>query len=136
MGVQSVADVRHLSRRRGIVRFAAWLIALWFVAPAAYAQPYPNRVIRIVHGFAPGGAADTLSRIMADGLSRQLGQTIIVEAKPGAGGNIASEAVAKATPDGYTLGLITGGHAISGALYKSLGYQPVDSFEMISTIVY
>ena len=57
-----------------------------------------------MHGFAPGGAADTLSRIMAEGLSKQLGQTIIVEAKPGAGGNIASEAVAKATPDGYTLG--------------------------------
>jgi tripartite-type tricarboxylate transporter receptor subunit TctC len=106
------------------------------MAPAADAQPYPNRVIRIIHGFAPGGAADTLSRIMAEGLSKQLGQNVIVESKPGAGGNIASEAVARATPDGYTLGLITGGHAISGALYKSLGYKPVDSFEMISTVVY
>jgi tripartite-type tricarboxylate transporter receptor subunit TctC len=112
------------------------VIALWFAAPAAHAQPYPNRVIRIVHGFAAGGAADTLSRIMAEGMSRQLGQTIIVEAKPGAGGNIASEAVARSTPDGYTLGLITGGHAISAALYSSLGYKPVDSFEMISTVVY
>ncbi len=69
-------------------------------------------------------------------MSRQLGQTIIVEAKPGAGGNIASEAVARSAPDGYTLGLITGGHAISAALYNSLGYKPVDSFEMISTVVY
>ena len=119
-----------------IVRFAACLIAFSFFAPAAFAQPYPNHVIRIVHGFAPGGAADTLSRIMADGLSRQLGQPVIVEAKPGAGGNIASEAVAKSAADGYTLGLITGGHAISGALYNSLQYQPVDSFEMISTVVY
>ena len=73
---------------------------------------------------------------MADGLSKQLGQAIIVEAKPGAGGNIGSEAVAKAEPDGYTLGLVTGGHAISGALYNDLRFQPVDSFEMISTIVY
>jgi tripartite-type tricarboxylate transporter receptor subunit TctC len=73
---------------------------------------------------------------MADGLTRQLGQTVIVEAKPGAGGNIASEAVANSMPDGYTLGLITGGHAISGALYNSLQYQPVDSFETISTVVY
>jgi tripartite-type tricarboxylate transporter receptor subunit TctC len=131
-----MADVRHRCSRCGIARFAAYAIALWLMAPAAHAQPYPNRVIRIIHGFAPGGAADTLSRIMAEGLSKQLGQNVIVESKPGAGGNIASEAVARATPDGYTLGLITGGHAISGALYKSLGYKPVDSFEMISTVVY
>jgi tripartite-type tricarboxylate transporter receptor subunit TctC len=131
-----MADARHRSSRRNIAKFAACAITLWFMTPAAYAQPYPNRVIRIVHGFAPGGAADTLSRIMADGLSKQLGQNIIVEAKPGAGGNIASEAVARATPDGYALGLITGGHAISAALYNSLGYKPVDSFEMISTVVY
>jgi tripartite-type tricarboxylate transporter receptor subunit TctC len=131
-----VADFRLLYSRRRIVRFAACLIALGFASPSAHAQSYPNHIIRIVQGFAPGGAADTLSRIMADGLSRQLGQSVIVEAKPGAGGNIASEAVAKSTPDGYTLGLITGGHAISGALYNSLQYQPVDSFEMISTVVY
>jgi tripartite-type tricarboxylate transporter receptor subunit TctC len=104
--------------------------------PGASAQAYPNRVIRIVHGFASGGAADTLSRVVADGLAKQLNETVIVEAKPGAGGNLASDAVAKAAPDGYTLGLVTGGHAISAGLYKSLSYQPVDSFEMISTIVY
>jgi tripartite-type tricarboxylate transporter receptor subunit TctC len=101
-----------------------------------FADSYPSHPIRLVHGFAPGGAADTLSRIAAEGLSRNLGQPVIVEAKPGAGGNIAADAVAKAAPDGYTLGLVTGGHAISAALYKTLNYQPVDSFEMISTIVY
>lgn len=131
-----MSDLRFLFSRCRIACLGACLIVLGFAVPAAHSQPYPNRVIRIVQGFAPGGAADTLSRIMADGLSRQLGQTIIVEAKPGAGGNIASETVAKAAPDGYTLGLITGGHAISGALYNSLQYQPVDSFEMISTVVY
>jgi tripartite-type tricarboxylate transporter receptor subunit TctC len=115
---------------------AAWAVVVWFGMSAASAQSYPNRVIRIIHGFAPGGAADTLSRIVADGLSKQLGQTVVVEAKPGAGGNIGSEAVAKAEPDGYTLGLVTGGHAISAALYNDLRFQPVDSFEMISTIVY
>lgn len=115
---------------------AAWAIAAWFGSSTASAQSYPNHVIRIIHGFAPGGAADTLSRIMAEGLSKQLGQNVIVEAKPGAGGNIGSEAVAKAEPDGYTLGLVTGGHAISGALYNDLRFEPVDSFAMISTIVY
>jgi tripartite-type tricarboxylate transporter receptor subunit TctC len=131
-----MVSVRNLSRRCGIAGLAACLaLACLGVKPAA-AQTYPDHVIRIVHGFAPGGAADTLSRIMAEGLSKQLGQTVIVEAKPGAGGNIASEVVAKATPDGYTLGLVTGGHAISAALYNELRYQPVDSFEMISTVVY
>lgn len=105
------------------------------VTPAA-ADNYPSRPIRLLHGFAAGGAADTLSRIIADGLSKKLGQPIIVEAKPGAGGNIAADAVAKAAPDGYTLGLVTGAHAISAATYKSLAYQPAESFEMISTLVY
>jgi tripartite-type tricarboxylate transporter receptor subunit TctC len=126
----------RLSPGNGLILMAACMVAAWFGVAAASAQSYPNRAIRIIHGFAPGGAADTLSRIMADGLSKQLGQAVIVEAKPGAGGNIGSEAVAKAEPDGYTLGLVTGGHAISGALYNDLRFQPVDSFEMISTIVY
>ncbi|MBR1177614.1 tripartite tricarboxylate transporter substrate binding protein [Bradyrhizobium sp. KB893862 SZCCT0404] len=105
-------------------------------AHPASAETYPSRPIRLLHGFAAGGAADTLSRIVADGLSKKLGQPIIVEAKPGAGGNIAADAIAKAAPDGYTLGLVTGAHAISAATYKSLAYQPAESFEMISTLVY
>ncbi|OAF10467.1 MFS transporter [Bradyrhizobium centrolobii] len=106
------------------------------VGTAALADNYPSRPIRLLHGFAAGGAADTLSRIIADGLSKKLGQPIIVEAKPGAGGNIAADAIAKAAPDGYTLGLVTGAHAISAATYKSLSYQPAESFDMISTLVY
>lgn len=128
-------EVRRRSPRSRIW-LAALALAVWVGAGVASAQSYPNRVLRIIHGFAPGGAADTLSRIMAEGLSKHLGQNVIVEAKPGAGGNIGSEAVAKAEPDGYTLGLVTGGHAISGALYNDLRFQPVDSFQMISTILY
>ncbi len=82
------------------------------------------------------GGGHALSRRCRRAGGKQLNETVIVEAKPGAGGNLASDAVAKAAPDGYTLGLVTGGHAISAGLYKSLSYQPVDSFEMISTIVY
>ncbi len=107
-----------------------------FALPALAQQSYPVRPIKLVHGFAPGGAADTLSRIMAEGLQKKLGQPVVVEARPGAGGNIGANAVAKAEPDGYTLGLVTGGHAISAAIYKSLEFQPVDDFQMISTIVY
>ena len=104
--------------------------------PAQSADNYPSRPIRMVHGFAAGGAADTLSRIVADGLSKKLGQPVVVEAKPGAGGNIAADAIARAEPDGYTIGLVTGAHAISAATYKSLSYQPAKSFDMISTLVY
>jgi tripartite-type tricarboxylate transporter receptor subunit TctC len=107
------------------------------LAPLAVeAQTYPNRPIRLLHGFAAGGAADTLARIVSEALSKRLGQPVIVEAKPGAGGNIAAVAVVNSAPDGYTLGLVTGAHAISGALYKTLAYSPTDSFEMVSTLVY
>ncbi|MBP0109925.1 MULTISPECIES: tripartite tricarboxylate transporter substrate binding protein [Bradyrhizobium] len=123
---------------RGMKRLAAaiFLLSGCLATTLAAADNYPSRPIRLVHGFAAGGAADALSRIIADGLSKKLGQPIIVEAKPGAGGNIAADAIAKAAPDGYTIGLVTGAHAISAATYKSLAYQPAESFEMISTLVY
>lgn len=129
--------ISSLSGRR-CGRSALFAVAALFVlAPSAVdAQTYPNRPIRLLHGFSAGGAADTLARIVSDGLSKRLGQPIVVEAKPGAGGNIAAVTVANAAPDGYTLGLVTGAHAISGALYKSLAYHPTDSFEMVSTLVY
>ncbi|WP_249147553.1 tripartite tricarboxylate transporter substrate binding protein [Bradyrhizobium sp. AUGA SZCCT0177] len=123
-------------------RFVGRLFAMVFIATiagsisAASAQDYPTRPIRLLHGFAAGGAADTLSRILANGLSKRLGQPIVIEAKPGSGGNLAAAQIAKAEPDGYTIGLVTGAHAISPALYKSLPYDSVDSFEMISTAVY
>lgn len=122
-------------------RLARWgalvLTGLLALAPSVTAaQTYPSRPIRVVHGFAAGGAADTLARIVSEDLSKRLGQPVVVEAKPGAGGNIAAAAVANSAPDGYTLGLVTGAHAISGALYKTLAYNPIDSFEMVSTLVY
>jgi tripartite-type tricarboxylate transporter receptor subunit TctC len=117
-------------------KLALAVVLCTFALPALAQQNYPTRPIRLVHGFAPGGAADTLSRIIAEGLQKKLGQPVVVEARPGAGGNIAANVVAKAEPDGYTLGLVTGGHAISAVIYKSLNFQPVDDFQMISTIVY
>ena len=123
-------------RRMKQLAAAIFLLGGCLATTPVPADNYPSRPIRLLHGFAAGGAADTLSRIVADGLSKKLGQPIIVEAKPGAGGNIAADAIAKAAPDGYTLGLVTGAHAISAATYKSLAYQPAESFEMISTVVY
>jgi tripartite-type tricarboxylate transporter receptor subunit TctC len=117
----------------GVVTIAAACI---LPMATTLADDYPARPVRLVHGFAAGGAADTMSRIVAEGLTRKLGQPVIVEAKPGAGGNIGADTIAKAAPDGYTIGLVTGAHAISAAIYKKLNYQPVESFEMISTLAY
>src|SRR5262245_38786088 len=131
----------EMTARRRRYRYASFMV-LWIAylltlgSSMSMAENYPNRPIRLLHGFSAGGAADALARIVSDGLSKRLGQPIIVEAKPGAGGNIAAVAVANSAPDGYTLGLVTGAHAISGALYKTLAYSPTDSFEMVSTLVY
>jgi tripartite-type tricarboxylate transporter receptor subunit TctC len=103
---------------------------------AAGAEDYPSRPITLLHGFGAGGNADSIARIVADGLSRRLGKPVIVEARPGAGGNIASERAAKAVPDGYTLVMLTGGHAVAAAIYKTLPYDPIDDFQMISTVAF
>ena len=100
------------------------ILALGFSA-GVLAQAYPAKPIRIVVGYPPGGSGDFTTRIIADELGKELGATIIVENKPGAGGSIASEQVARAAPDGYTL-LNQGNHAIARNLYKNLSYGDKD----------
>ncbi len=102
----------------------------------AFAQAWPERPVKLLHGFAAGGNADTVGRILAASLQQQLGQVFNVEPKPGAGGTLAADAAAKSRPDGYTLLLATGGHAVAGALYEKLPYQTVTSFQMVSTITF
>ena len=102
----------------------------------ALAQPYPTRPLRIIQGFAPGGNGDAIARIVGEEISKTLRQPVIVEARPGAGGTIGADLVAKATPDGYTLFLMTGGHVVSGALYRKLPYDTVASFAMLSTVTF
>lgn len=115
----------------------AAIIAVLTVPGTAIAQDaYPSRPIMLSHGFGAGGNADTIARIIAPTLAERLGQQVIVEPRVGAGGNLATERVAKATPDGYTLLIITGGHAVSGALYKALPFHPVDDLQMLSTLIY
>lgn len=108
---------------------AAALAALSFGAPMqAQAQAYPARPITMVVGFAPGGSADILARLVAQKLAAPLGQQVIVDNRPGAGGTIGAAVVAAAKPDGYTLLLVTSGHAGSGALYAKLSYDPQKAF--------
>ncbi len=101
-----------------------------------WAQSYPERPIRLLQGFAPGGNADAIARLVGGEVGKALGQSLVVEAQAGAGGTIAATTVARAKPDGYTLLLATGGHVVAGALYNTLAYQTVSSFEMVSTITY
>ena len=99
--------------------------ALILFSAAAAAQGYPNKPIRLVVGYPPGGSGDFTTRLIADELSKDLGVAVIVENRPGAGGSIASDFVAKSAPDGYTL-LNQGNHAIARNLYKDLGYDQKD----------
>jgi tripartite-type tricarboxylate transporter receptor subunit TctC len=116
------------------------LAALLAVPVLAWAQgassPYPAKPIRIVLPFGPGGVADITTRTLAPKLTDALGQQIIVDNMPGAGGIRASETVAHAEPDGYTLLLLTNGNAVSQALFKKLPYDPANDFAMISTVGY
>lgn len=101
----------------------------------AHAQTsYPTKPITLIQGFGVGGNSDTIARIIAPGLAKELGQPVVVEAKTGAGGNVASATVAKSSPDGYTLILLTGGHAVSAAVYSKLAFHPIDDFEWVSLV--
>ena len=111
-------------------------LALCSSAVLAMAQAYPERPIKIMQGFAPGGNADAIARAVSGEMGKGLAQSFVVEAQAGAGGTIAATTVSKAKPDGYTLLLATGGHAVAGALYNNLAYRTVQDFEMVSTITY
>jgi tripartite-type tricarboxylate transporter receptor subunit TctC len=115
---------------------ARCLVVAMFVAltTASQAQDYPNRLIKMMHGFPPGGNVDVIARLMADEMAKGLGQSIVVEAKPGLAGSLAAEVVARAEPDGYTLLLVPSAHAVTGAISKNLKYKPVDDFDWISTV--
>jgi tripartite-type tricarboxylate transporter receptor subunit TctC len=100
----------------------------------SHAQGYPDRPVRIVHGFAPGGGADLMLRAIQPKASELLGQQIIVDYRPGAGGNVAMETVSRAAPDGYTLLLGTPGLAINPGLYKTLSFDPIKDFAPIALV--
>ena len=117
---------------RGIAAAALCVAA----SGTAIAQKYPVKPIKAVQGFAVGGNADSIARLVSAEMTKSLSQPILVEAVTGAGGTLASSAVARAAPDGYTVLLATGGHAVAGALYEKLPYDTVKSFEMVSTITY
>jgi tripartite-type tricarboxylate transporter receptor subunit TctC len=116
-----------------VLRIVAALVAAVAAMPAN-AQTYPDRPIKIVLPFGAGGVADVSSRIVADKLGERLGQRFVIENMPGAGGISAAQTVLAAPPNGYTLGLVTNGTAITVALFNRLPFDPTMDFEMISTL--
>jgi len=111
------------------------LFALAVLAAVAQAQDFPNKPVKLLVPQAPGGASDTLARIMAQKLSEKWGQPVIVENRSGAGGNLGMEAVANSPADGYTLLMsYVGTHAINGALYKKLPFDPEKDFAPVATM--
>ena len=119
--------------RRVLIALLAALAA--FAAAPASAQSYPNRPIRVLVPFAAGGAVDTLARIVGQKLSESLGQPVIVENRPGAGGNLAADILAKSPPDGYTVLQTVNGIAISPSLYKTLPFDSQKDFIAVTQIV-
>ena len=121
------------SRRWLAILTLAWLSGL--SAPALAQDNYPNKPIRMLLGYPPGGGSDIIARLVAKPLGDRLGQSVVVDNKPGAGGNIAAEMAARATPDGYTLLFVPSGLASAAAMKKSLPFQPVHDFVWVSTVI-
>src|SRR5438874_5818826 len=102
---------------------------------ATYAQSYPNRPIRLIVPFAAGGAVDVLARLIGSKLTDALGQPVLVENRPGVGGNLGADAVAKSPPDGYTILQTPNGMAITPALYKNLPFDALKDFAPVTQVV-
>src|SRR5258708_2878760 len=120
--------------RRQFLRLAAGAAALPALSHIARAQNYPARPVRLVVGFAPGGAQDIAARLIGQWLSERLGQQFIIDNRPGAGSNIGTEAVVKAPPDGYTLLLVGTVYAVNTTLYEKLNFQFIPDIAPVAGI--
>lgn len=126
----------QINRKRFVrTAFALLAAATAWTPLAATASDYPSRPVRIVVGFTPGGSADAVARILAQSFGSILGKSFVVENKPGANGNLATDLVRRAEPDGYTLFYTSIGHATNPTLYKEARYDPVKDFTPIGQVL-
>ncbi|MDH1378799.1 tripartite tricarboxylate transporter substrate binding protein [Comamonas aquatica] len=126
---------RTFTRRTGLKTLAATTLAVAGMGSALAADAYPDKPLTMIVPFSAGGTTDILARIVGQALGQELGQTIIIENKPGAGGNIGAQQASRAKADGYTLFMGTvGTHAINQALYKKLPYDPAKDFAPLSRV--
>jgi tripartite-type tricarboxylate transporter receptor subunit TctC len=121
--------------RRQFLHLAAGTGALPAVSRLAWAQTYPSRPVRLIAGFPPGGAVDIVARVMGQWLSERLGAPFVIENRPGAGGNIATETVVRASPDGYTLLLVSVASAINATLYDKLNFNFIRDIVPVASIM-
>jgi tripartite-type tricarboxylate transporter receptor subunit TctC len=124
-----------LSRRRQFLHMAAGAAALPTVARIAWAQVYPSRPVSLVAGYAPGGGADITARLIGQWLSERLGQQFVIENRPGANSNIATEAVVRAPADGYTLLLVTGANATNATMYDKLNFSFIRDIAPVASVM-
>ena len=122
------------TRRQFALGAAAAALPLAGVQAQAQAQPYPSRPIRLLVPFAPGGAPDVVARVLAQQLGQQMGQSVVVDNKPGGNSIVATEAVAKAAPDGYTLLFATSSHTINPFVYKKLPFDAFADFAPVALL--
>jgi tripartite-type tricarboxylate transporter receptor subunit TctC len=118
-------------RLTSLLKILAVSASVALVPALASAQAYPTRAIKIIVPAPPGGAIDIIARVVGDKLATSLGQPVIIDNKPGASNNLGTDALAKSTPDGYTIGIVGGSHNINKFLFKNLGWDPETSFEPI-----
>jgi tripartite-type tricarboxylate transporter receptor subunit TctC len=121
--------------RRQFLHLAAGAAALPGVSRFAWSQTYPSRPVRIIIGFAPGGVVEIVARLIGQSLSERLGQPFIIESRPGAASNIATEAVVRAPPDGYTLLVVSSANAINATLYDKLNFVFLRDIAPIASII-
>ena len=124
------------ARIASALRRAVTLLAAASCALSVHAQTFPAKPVRLIVPFPPGGPTDVMGRIYADKLSALWGQTVLVENRAGAAGNIGSEITAKAAPDGHTILLVASSHVLNSALYDKLPYDPIRDFTPISQVAY
>ena len=120
--------------RRRLLAAAAALCAVTTGAAFAQADAYPSKPVKWIVPFPPAGAMDSIARTLAEHMGRKLGQTFVIENRPGAGGNIGADAVAKSAPDGYTMMIVANGIAVNKFLYGKLTYDPVKDFAPVSLV--
>ncbi|MGB7616380.1 MAG: tripartite tricarboxylate transporter substrate-binding protein, partial [Pseudolabrys sp.] len=121
--------------RRQFLRLLGAAVAFPTVSRIATAQAYPIRPVRLIIGYPPGGSADITARLMGQWLSERLGQPFVIENRPGAGTNLATEAAVRAAPDGYTLFLVAPANAINATLYDKLNYNFIRDIAPVAGII-
>ena len=119
---------------KSLPRFASWVITLTLSTSLSWSQTYPNKTVRIIEPAGPGSAVDVFARRLATPLAERLGQPVVVDNKPGAGGQIGAAVVAKAAPDGYTLMLDASSFAVNPSLYAKLPYDSLKAFRPVGLV--